>query len=97
MKLFIHFDEQGQVLSVAKVHAAGERTQNPFLHVERQELVLELDLTEEFHALDAHEIAEQYMVDVKLRQLTKKAVAKEKSAKKTARKKSGKKPPDRQG
>jgi hypothetical protein len=95
MKLFIHFDERGQVLSVAKVHAAGGRTQNPFLHVGRQEQVLELELTEEFHALDAHEIAEQYAVDVKQRKLMKKAAAKKKAAKKTARKKSGKKSPDR--
>lgn len=71
LKLFIHFDEQGQVLSVAKVIAAGGAAPNPFMHVEQQELVLEMDATEEFEALHAHEIAEQYTVDVKSRKLRK--------------------------
>jgi len=71
MKLFVHFDEEGRILSVARVHRTGDAPQNPYIHVERQEHVLEMDATEEFQALDAHEIAEQYKVDLKSKTLKK--------------------------
>lgn len=94
MKLFIYFDENGQILSMVKVSGEEGALQNPFMHVEQQERVLEMDATEEFQALDAHEIAEQYTVDTKSRTLRKQKQAgtappekKQKSAvKKTLRK-----------
>jgi hypothetical protein len=70
MKLFMHFNEDGQVISVAKVHGEEGAAQNPFFHAE-QERVLEIKATEELRALDAHEIAEQYVVDVKNKRLKK--------------------------
>ncbi|HZD93956.1 MAG TPA: hypothetical protein VE133_06860 [Candidatus Sulfotelmatobacter sp.] len=71
MKLFVHFDEQGRIISVAKVHVSGGAAQNPFLHLEQQDRVLEMNAPEELRAMDAHEIAEQYMVDLKDRTLRK--------------------------
>ena len=95
MKLFVHFDEQGRIVSVAKVHAAEGPALNPFLHLEQQERVLEMNATEELQALDAHEIAEQYAVDLPDRKLRKMKPAaevspekKQKSAVKKVRRKS---------
>jgi len=87
MKLFVHFDEEGRILSVARVHRTAGAPQNPYIHVERQEHVLEMDATEEFQALDAHEIAEQYMVDLKKQRLQRKVQGERSKAKKKAGKK----------
>lgn len=71
MKLFVHFDEEGRILSVARVHRTADTLQNPYIHVEQHESVLEMDATGELQALDAHEIAEQYVVDLKSKTLKK--------------------------
>jgi hypothetical protein len=92
VKLFVHFNEDGQVISVAKVHGEEAVAQNPFLHTE-QERVLEIKATEELRALDAHEIAEQYVVDVKERRLRKK----DQDEKRATKKKAGKTGPDNKG
>lgn len=91
MKLFVHHDEKGQVLSVAKVHAGTSPAQNPFVYVDSLEHVLEIEATKEVGALHAHEIAERYEVDMKKRNLRKKGlrevpVASEKEVKKKSRK-----------
>lgn len=95
MRLFVHFDDKGQVLSAAKVHGTGGALENPFLHVERQDRVLEMAATEELQALDAHEIAEQYKVDMKRKTLRKRPQArpaKPETKHKTAVKKPHRKP-----
>lgn len=93
MKLFVHFDDEGRILSVARVHGTAGTPQNPYIHVEQQERVLEMDATEEFQALDAHEIAEQYMVDLKNERLQRKGQGERSKAKKKAEKKD----PDNRG
>ncbi len=75
MKLFIHFDKDGQILSVAKVHLMEHEGHHPFIHAEKSEQVIEVAATRELKDLDAHEIAEQYMIDITSRVLRKKQEA----------------------
>lgn len=72
MKLFIHFDKDGKILSVAKVHLIEHESHHPFVHAEKPDQVIEVAATRELKDLDAHEIAEQYLIDITSRVLRKK-------------------------
>jgi len=89
MRLFIHFDEDGQILSVGKVHAMEHEEHNPFIHAEKPDRVIEVEAPPELQDLDAHEIAEQYVIDTAAGVLRKKkaAGAKKSAAKKRTRQK----------
>jgi hypothetical protein len=76
MKLFIHFDEDGQILSVAKVHAREDQQHHPFMHVANPDQVAEVELPPDMKDLNAHEIAGQYEVDPKSKRLKKKSTGK---------------------
>jgi len=84
MKFFIHFGEDGQILSVAKVHVMEHEGLNPFIHAEKPEQVIEAEATPELQDLDAHEIAEKYVIDTSTRALRRKQGA---GVKKRVRKK----------
>ena len=71
MELFVRFDRNGKILSVAKVQQMHESLTHPFGGLEEGDDVLRLEPTEELAALDAHEIAAQYSVDMERRTLRK--------------------------
>lgn len=64
MKLFVHFDDAGQILPVAKVMQMEAGQSHPFLHSADVKHVMELEATAELRNLDAHEIAARYVVDM---------------------------------
>lgn len=89
MKLFIHFDDDGQILSVGKVHAMEHEGHNPFIHAEKPDRVIETEAPPELQDLDAHEIAEQCVVDTCEGVLRKKAAGAKKAGAKKAELKRG--------
>ena len=69
MRLFIHFNRRGTIISVSKVEFMNPDLVHPHAGLAKGDEVIELDPEEEHLPLDAHEIAEQYSVDVKKRKL----------------------------
>ena len=65
MRLFIHYNAAGDILSASKVEIMDESLVHPFGGTDNEESVLEVEPTDELKALDCHEICEQYTVDVK--------------------------------
>lgn len=72
MELFVRFDRHGKILSVGKVEQMHESLDHPHGGLAEGDSVLKIRPTAEQAALDAHEIAVQYSVDVKKRKLHKK-------------------------
>ena len=72
MRLFIHYDEKGNIISASKTEGLAESLAHPYGHVGEDEAVLEVEPDETLEALDCHEIGEQYVVDVEQRRLKKK-------------------------
>ena len=71
MRLFVHFDRSGRILSASKVEFMAEGIDHPHGALAKGEDVLELTPTAEQAALDAHELLARYTVDVKKRKLRK--------------------------
>jgi hypothetical protein len=71
MRLFVRFDGRGKIISVGKVEFMHPGMDHPHGAVNEGEDVIEVDPSPEHMALDAHELAEQYSVDVKKRKLHK--------------------------
>ncbi len=63
MKLFIHCDAKGGILSAVKVLESSAQY-HPFAHVEESEHIVQTEMNAELKALFAHEISEQYQVDL---------------------------------
>jgi hypothetical protein len=93
MKLFIHCDAKGDILSAVKVQEAGAEY-HPFAHVEESDHIVKTEINAELKALFAHEISEQYQVDLESRRLKKKAAS---TVVKEATKKSRKSRPEHRG
>jgi hypothetical protein len=73
MRLFIHYDEKGNIVSVVKVHEMNSALPHPFAHQEESDCVIEVEVTPELIGLDAHEVAGQYFVDREGRLMKKQA------------------------
>lgn len=71
MKLFIHFDEKGNIVSAIRVHEMNSAFDHPFAHSDESGRVIEAEVTKELNGLQAHEIVEQYCVDTSTRSLRK--------------------------
>lgn len=71
MRLFVHFDRKGTVLSASKVDVLADGLDHPHGALGDGEDVLEVHPTPEQAALDAHELMARYAVDVKQRKLQK--------------------------
>lgn len=71
MRLFIHFDKQGKIISASKVEIMHHGLEHPHGALNAGEDVIEMKLSGEMAALDAHEFAEKYTVDIKKRKLQK--------------------------
>jgi hypothetical protein len=71
MRLFVHFDRGGAILSVSKVEFMAPGLEHPHGALQEGDDVLELTPTAEQAALDVHELMERYSVDVKKRKLRK--------------------------
>lgn len=94
MRLFVHCDKDGGILSVAKVEDASPGL-HPFMHVGEPDRAVEVSHTPEVERLDAHEIVEQYEVDLRSNRLRKKTA--KAPDKKTAAKKIRKTNPEDRG
>jgi hypothetical protein len=71
MRLFVHFDPNGTILSVSKVEFMASGLKHPPGALQEGEDVLELVPTAEQAALDVHELMARYSVDLKKRKLRK--------------------------
>jgi hypothetical protein len=71
VRLFVHFNRRGTIISVSKVEFMNPDLVHPHAGLMEGDEVIELDLEDEHLPLDAHEIATQYLVDVKKRKLKK--------------------------
>jgi hypothetical protein len=71
MRLFIHYDEKGRILSADKANVFHDSLADPG-GVAGSEKILEVEPTDELTALDCHEICEKYTVDTKKMVLKKK-------------------------
>ena len=72
MRLFIHHGADGNIISVSKAEIMDPSLEHPYAEVAPGEGVLEVKPTSELQALDCHEIAEHYLVDLKKMKLKKK-------------------------
>jgi hypothetical protein len=73
MKLFIHHDEKGSIVSAVKVHEMNSALPHPFVHHEESNRVIEVEVTPELNSLHVHEVVEQYFVDHEGRLMKKEA------------------------
>jgi hypothetical protein len=80
MRLFIHYDEAGNIISASKASVLHESLEHPYGDVAENAGVLEVEPNAALDALDCHEIVEQYVVDVEQKKL------KKKTARRTSRK-----------
>lgn len=64
MRLFVCYDQSGAITSAIKVNVMADSLDNPFGEIEDNEAVIEVESTSELEALESHEIAEQYSVDL---------------------------------
>jgi hypothetical protein len=71
MRLFIHFDAQGKIVSASKVEVMHPGLEHPHGALNEGDDVLEVEPTVEQAALTAHELGQKYTVDVKKRKLQK--------------------------
>ncbi len=71
MQLFVHYDKQGQIISVSKTDVLADSLAHPYGEVTEDGGVLEVEPTDELVALDCHEIGAQYVVDVARQRLKK--------------------------
>jgi hypothetical protein len=71
MRLFVHFDRGGTILSVSKVEFMAPGLEHPHGALQEGDDVLEQTPTAEQAALDVHELMEHYSVDLKKRKLRK--------------------------
>lgn len=74
VRLFVHFDRNGTILSVSKVAFMAPGLEHPHGALQDGEDVLELAPTAEQAALDVHEIMARYSIDVKKRKLRKRRI-----------------------
>ncbi len=71
MRLFIHYDGKGSIVSATKSNLLDESLAHPYGLIGEDEGVLEVETDAELEALDCHEICERYKVDLKKKSLRK--------------------------
>ena len=71
MRVFVHFDRQGNIVSVSKVDWMHPDLAHPHGGLNQGDEVIEIDPEEKAISLDPHEIANQYSMDVKKYKLRK--------------------------
>jgi hypothetical protein len=72
MRIFIHYDQTGRILSVAQVESMAEGLEHPFLLADETEGVLELNPDDPAAKQACHEIHTGYVVEVANKRLKKK-------------------------
>jgi len=69
MRIFVRFDEKGKIISVMKANIIAAELEHPYGELKDGETVLEVEPTPDIEALDCHEIAENYVVEARSKQL----------------------------
>lgn len=72
MRLFVCYNQSGFITSAIKVNVMADNLENPFGEIEDNEEVIEVKSTPDLEALESHEIAEQYSVDLSSKQIKRK-------------------------
>ena len=72
MRMLIHFDKQGQIISVAQAESLDEGLEHPFVLDAKGEGVLELAADNPLADLPGHAIFDDYVVNIKRKTLVKK-------------------------
>jgi hypothetical protein len=75
VRLFVHYTKDGQIVSTTKATVLPEGLEHPYVDVGEDDAVLEVEPSAELERLAAHEIAEQYSVDVGAKQLKPRSAA----------------------
>ena len=78
MRIFIHYNKDGKILSVARVDHLAKNLEQPFVLADKNESVLQLKPDDPAAKLASHEIHDGYKVDVRKKKLTKKLKKKSK-------------------
>lgn len=69
MRLFLHSDQEGNLLSAIKVTVMVEDLEHPYGDVGEDQRVVEIQPTAELEHLSCHEICDRYILDLKTEQL----------------------------
>lgn len=72
MRTFVHYDKNGQILSVAQVERLVEGLAHPFVMSNKGEGVLELGADDPAARLEPHDLHDGYIVEVSKKRLKKK-------------------------
>lgn len=64
MRLFICYDQQGNITSAIKVNVMAEGLEHPFGYVPENETVLEVTPMPELETIASHEICDRFIVDI---------------------------------
>jgi hypothetical protein len=72
MRVFVHYDKEGQILSVVQVERMADDLEHPFTLTEEAQGVLELETDDPTAKQACHEIQADYAVDVVKKKLRKK-------------------------
>lgn len=69
MRLFVRYNQQGEITSAMKVTVMAAGLEHPYGYLNEGEFVLEVAPTSELEAIDSHEICDRYLVNVSNQQL----------------------------
>ncbi len=72
MRIFVTYNQQGEILSVSKVEAMPDGLEQPFGTVSEDEFVLEVPVKKALSELDTVQFHEKYKVDSEKKKLIKK-------------------------
>jgi hypothetical protein len=72
MRIFVHYDKQGQIISVVQIESLGEGLEHPFLLDEKSGGVLELKADDPAASLPLLEIHEGFVVNVDSKKIERK-------------------------
>lgn len=69
MRMFVKYDESGNILSICEVEVFPEILETPFGDLNEGEFVTEIEITPELEKLEYDEIIEDYKIDIKTKRL----------------------------
>ena len=72
MRLFVQYNQAGDILSALKVETLPDGVEQPYSSLGEGQFVLEVPVTEELLALDGIQLISNYRVDPEKKQLVKK-------------------------
>lgn len=69
MRMFVKYDESGNILSICNVEVFPEILETPFGNLNEGEFATEIDITSKLEKLEYDEIIEDYKIDIQAKKL----------------------------